>query len=56
MHPDNPVNQPRSGGTQLELSPRVRGISPRSGMIGEDGLTRATSALVDGLVSAARAW
>jgi hypothetical protein len=34
----------------------VRGISPRSGMIGEDGLTRATSALVAGLVSAARAW
>jgi phage replication-related protein YjqB (UPF0714/DUF867 family) len=56
MHPDNPVNQPRGGGTQLELSPRVRGISPRSGMIGEDGLTRATSALVAGLVSAAQAW
>ena len=49
MHPDNPVNQTRGGGAQLELSPRVRGISPRSGMIGDDGLTRATSALVDGL-------
>ena len=30
LHPDNPVNRVRGGGTQLELSPRVRGISPRS--------------------------
>jgi phage replication-related protein YjqB (UPF0714/DUF867 family)/gamma-glutamylcyclotransferase (GGCT)/AIG2-like uncharacterized protein YtfP len=56
MHRDNPVNLPRGGGAQLELSPRVRGISPRSGMIGDDGLTRAAAALVDGLVAAARAW
>jgi phage replication-related protein YjqB (UPF0714/DUF867 family) len=56
LHPDNPVNQTRSGGAQLELSPRVRGISPRSGMIGDDGLTRATSALVDGLAAAAASW
>ena len=25
LHPDNPVNRVRGGGTQLELSPRVRG-------------------------------
>ena len=56
LHPDNPVNQPRGGGAQVELSPRVRGISPRSGMVGDDGLTRATSALVAGLVAAARSW
>jgi phage replication-related protein YjqB (UPF0714/DUF867 family)/gamma-glutamylcyclotransferase (GGCT)/AIG2-like uncharacterized protein YtfP len=56
MHPDNPVNQTRGGGTQLELSPRVRGISPRSGVTGDDGLTRATSALVRGLVNAALSW
>ena len=56
MHPENPVNKPRGGGAQVELSPRVRGISPRSGMVGDDGLTRATSQLVDGLVAAARAW
>ena len=56
LHPDNPVNLPRGGGAQLELSPRVRGISPRSGMAGEDGLTRATSALVRGLAEAARSW
>ena len=56
MHPENPVNQPRGGGAQIELSPRVRGISPRSGMLGDDGLARATSQLVDGLVAAAKAW
>jgi phage replication-related protein YjqB (UPF0714/DUF867 family) len=28
VHSDNPVNQPRSGGVQLELPPRVRGKSP----------------------------
>jgi phage replication-related protein YjqB (UPF0714/DUF867 family) len=56
LHPDNPVNRVRGGGTQLELTPRVRGISPRSGLPGDDGLTPATSALVRGLVSTARSW
>jgi phage replication-related protein YjqB (UPF0714/DUF867 family) len=56
MHPDNPVNRARCGGTQLELTPRVRGISPRSGLPGDDGLTPATSKLVQGLVATARSW
>lgn len=56
LHQDNPVNRPRGGGTQLELSPRVRGISPRSGVAGDDGLTAATSALVAGLAAAALSW
>jgi phage replication-related protein YjqB (UPF0714/DUF867 family) len=56
LHPDNPVNRVRHGGTQLELTPRVRGISPRSGLPGDDGLAPATSALVHGLVAAARSW
>ncbi|HYZ68498.1 MAG TPA: poly-gamma-glutamate hydrolase family protein, partial [Mycobacterium sp.] len=56
MHPDNPVNLTRGGGTQLELTPRVRGISPRSGLPGDDGLTPATSKLVQGLVATARSW
>nr|WP_199254140.1 poly-gamma-glutamate hydrolase family protein [Mycolicibacterium mengxianglii] len=56
LHPDNPVNLPRQGGVQLELSPRVRGISPRSAMSGDDGLCPATSALVRGLAEAARTW
>jgi phage replication-related protein YjqB (UPF0714/DUF867 family) len=56
LHPDNPVNRVRGGGTQLELTPRVRGVSPRSGLPGDDGLTPATSALVQGLVATARSW
>lgn len=56
LHPDNPVNRVRGGGTQLELSARVRGTSPRSGLPGDDGLSPATSALVQGLTSAARSW
>ncbi|MGZ8801571.1 MAG: poly-gamma-glutamate hydrolase family protein [Mycobacterium sp.] len=56
LHPDNPVNRVRGGGAQVELSARVRGISPRSGLPGDDGLSPATSALVQGLVAAARSW
>jgi phage replication-related protein YjqB (UPF0714/DUF867 family) len=56
LHPDNPVNRVRGGGTQLELSPRVRGISPRSRAPGADGLSPVTSALVRGLVAAAHTW
>lgn len=56
LHPDNPVNRVRGGGTQLELSPRVRGIGPRGQMPGDDGLSPVTSALVQGLVAAALEW
>lgn len=56
LHPDNPVNRVRGGGTQLELTPRVRGISPRSQLPGDDGLSPATSRLVQGLAAAARSW
>jgi phage replication-related protein YjqB (UPF0714/DUF867 family) len=56
LHPDNPVNQIRGGGCQLELSPRVRGISPRSPMAEDDGLSSITSALIRGLAAAARSW
>jgi phage replication-related protein YjqB (UPF0714/DUF867 family) len=56
LHPNNPVNRARDGGMQLELSPRVRGISPRSRAPGPDGLSPATSALVRGLATAAQAW
>ncbi|QUR68814.1 poly-gamma-glutamate hydrolase family protein [Mycobacterium spongiae] len=35
LHPGNPVNRVRDGGTQLELSVRVRGLSPRS-LFGDD--------------------
>jgi phage replication-related protein YjqB (UPF0714/DUF867 family) len=56
LHPDNPVNRVRDGGTQLELSVRVRGLSPRSPLPGADGLSPVTSALVRGLAAAARSW
>ncbi len=56
LHPDNPVNRVRGGGTQLELPPRVRGISPRSHLPSDNGLAPATSRLVQGLVAAARTW
>jgi phage replication-related protein YjqB (UPF0714/DUF867 family)/gamma-glutamylcyclotransferase (GGCT)/AIG2-like uncharacterized protein YtfP len=56
LHHDNPVNRVRGGGVQLELSARVRGISPRSPVPRDDGLSPVTSALVQGLVAAARSW
>jgi phage replication-related protein YjqB (UPF0714/DUF867 family) len=56
LHRRNPVNRASGGGTQLELPPRVRGISPRSLPPGRDGLSPMTSALVQGLVIAARSW
>jgi phage replication-related protein YjqB (UPF0714/DUF867 family) len=56
LHRQNPVNQVRDCGAQLELSSRVRGISPRSPMPGPDGLSPATSALIRGLIAAARSW
>ncbi len=56
VHPDNPVNRSRGGGVQLELPARVRGISPRGPPPGPDGLSPATSALVDGLAAAATRW
>jgi phage replication-related protein YjqB (UPF0714/DUF867 family) len=56
LHPNNPVNRVRGGGTQLELSPRVRGISPRSPLPGADGLSPVTAALVRSLADAARSW
>lgn len=56
LHPRNPVNQTRYGGTQLELPIRVRGISPRSPLPGADGLSAVTADLVQGLATAARSW
>jgi phage replication-related protein YjqB (UPF0714/DUF867 family) len=56
LHPKNPVNRVRDGGTQLELSVRVRGLSPRSPLPGPDGLSPVTTALVQGLAAAARSW
>ena len=56
LHPDNPVNRVRDRGAQLELSPRVRGISPRSAPADADGLSPPTSALIQGLAASAHSW
>ena len=56
LHPRNPVNRVRESGAQLELPVRIRGLSPRSPLPGDDGLSPVTSALVRGLIDAARCW
>lgn len=54
-HPANPVNATRAGGVQVELPPRVRGVSPFSPPPGDDGWSPPTRALIDGLVAFAAA-
>jgi phage replication-related protein YjqB (UPF0714/DUF867 family) len=53
-HRANPVNATRGGGVQLELPPRVRGLSPLSPPPDLDGWSPPTRALIDGLVAFAR--
>jgi phage replication-related protein YjqB (UPF0714/DUF867 family) len=52
----NPVNVPAEHGVQLELPPRIRGISPFSPPPGPDGFSPPTSALIDGLAAVASTW
>lgn len=52
----NPVNLPAEYGVQLELPPRVRGISPFSPAPGPDGFSSPTSALIDALAAVASTW
>ena len=47
----NPVNLPRNRGVQLELPPRVRGLSPLSPPPGDDGLSPPTRALIEALAA-----
>ena len=56
VHPRNPVNLPREGGVQLELPPRVRGLTPHWADWAGTGLCPPTEALVDALAAAARSW
>lgn len=56
VHARNPVNLPRHGGAQLELPPRVRGLTPHWGSWDGPGLPPPTEALVAGLAAAAEAW
>ena len=56
QHGDNPVNRPRDDGVQIELPPRVRGLSPMWWDWEGPGLTPHTNALIDGLVDAVDSW
>lgn len=56
VHPRNPVNLPRGGGVQLELPPRVRGLTPHWADWQGPGLPPPTEALVAALAAAACAW
>ncbi|MDX2379434.1 MAG: poly-gamma-glutamate hydrolase family protein [Acidimicrobiia bacterium] len=56
QHGDNPVNRPRDAGVQIELPPRVRGLSPMWWDWEGPALVPHTEALIDGLVDAAQSW
>jgi phage replication-related protein YjqB (UPF0714/DUF867 family) len=56
VHPENPVNLPPGGGVQLELPPRVRGLTPHWQDWPGPELCPPTEALVAGLAEAARTW
>jgi phage replication-related protein YjqB (UPF0714/DUF867 family) len=52
----NPVNLPPAQGVQLELPPRVRGLSPLSPPPGPDGLSPPTRSLIEALATVASRW
>lgn len=56
MHERNPVNLPRDHGVQIELPPRVRGLSPLWWDWEGPGLTPHTEALNGGMVDALTTW
>jgi phage replication-related protein YjqB (UPF0714/DUF867 family) len=53
LHPDNPVNQIRGGGVQLELPPRVRGLGPVWAEWQGPDVAPPTRALIGALVAVA---
>lgn len=56
LHARNPVNLPRQQGVQIELPPRVRGVSPIWKDWKGPGLVPHADALIDALVAAATSW
>lgn len=57
QHLRNPVNLPVLGGVQIELPPRIRGLTPHSStMAREDGRISWTNTLIDVLVETAARW
>lgn len=57
QHPDNPANLPRGGGVQIELPPRLRGLTPMA-MHWPSATSRfpLVEDLIDGLAAAALSW
>jgi phage replication-related protein YjqB (UPF0714/DUF867 family) len=57
QHPHNPVNVPRLAGVQLELPPRVRGLTPHAvSMDRHEGRITWTNALIRALTVTATTW
>jgi phage replication-related protein YjqB (UPF0714/DUF867 family) len=60
LHPDNPCNLPAGGGMQLELPPRVRGLTPLvHHWPSHDPHSRRfphVNHLIEGLIAAATTW
>ncbi len=57
MHPNNPVNRARLGGVQLELPPRVRGLTPHAATMERvDGRIPWTNSLIEALVATAHSF
>jgi phage replication-related protein YjqB (UPF0714/DUF867 family) len=57
QHVKNPVNLPRFGGVQVELPPRIRGLTPHAETMARvDGRIAWTNRLIDALVATAQSW
>lgn len=57
MHGDNPVNGTVKGGVQLELPPRVRGLTPHAAAYERvDGRIEPTNNLIAAIVGAITSW
>ena len=60
LHPKNPCNRPTGGGVQIELPPRVRGLTPLVvHWPSHDYRNRRfphVNDLIDGLITAAQSW
>jgi phage replication-related protein YjqB (UPF0714/DUF867 family) len=54
QHPMNPVNAPQHAGVQIELPPRIRGLTPHASTMDRvDGRIGWTNRLIDSLVTVA---
>ncbi len=55
QHPMNPVNAPIHAGVQIELPPRIRGLTPHAATMDRiDGRIEWTNRLIDSLVTVAQ--